>query len=325
MTIDANSDLSPLSMDTFELYTHNQATKTVNNFKTSAYQQHSISIPETNEENDGKKIDFIKLLPYELIYDIFHYYNVQFIDFVTCTHVNAIWRAILMNYIWPSLSVTTFFSTYPLNRLTPKEQDHIRFGLLGSGSNNNNNQSGQLDSVVFSIQAHTHERTQAVIDMGNCGLQVVDLYGSPFTAAKVFLSNANTLNELSISLSSCYSYIDLSVLFNVLATSATTSTLSKMRLTAAPFFNDNGRSYELRLEEKMKSGITSLPTSLIDIKINGFPLENRLDLIKFFLKRCKHLQSLVVHPVIPRISISIENELEHIKKISPPSLHTLIY
>ena len=68
-----------------------------------------------------------------------------------------------------------------------------------------------------------------------------------------------------------------------------------------------------------------LPFSLINVNINGFSIEDRIDLIIIFLAHATHLQTLIVHQAIPRISSSIENELDDIKNLPPPSLCTFIY
>ena len=120
-------------------------------------------------------IDFVQLLSRELLYDLFCYHNLKFIDFVTCIHVCHFWRLILMTKIWPSLSTTKFFfSTYSLNRLTSKEQQLVKSGLL-SGINGNNQFKQQ--GSKFSILANTYERTQAV---GYCyWIVYYDIYVTP--------------------------------------------------------------------------------------------------------------------------------------------------
>ena len=147
----------------------NHSSSSLSTKKDSNATTHEVTTIATSNKKRST-IDFVQLLPREVLYGLFCYYNLEFIDFVTCIHVCNLWHLILMVDIWPSLSTTKFFSTYPLSRLTSKEQQLVKTGLL---SIVNSNYQFKQQRSKFSILANTYERTQAVIDMGNCGLETV--------------------------------------------------------------------------------------------------------------------------------------------------------
>ena len=147
----------------------------------------------------------------------------------------------------------------------------------------------------------------------------------------MFEANARTLTELSVSLTACYSLMDLEILLKTISSQSSTSILSRISLTAAPDFDNDGDSIVVKKEAERRKNICQLslslsfPSSLIDVSINGFSIEDRIDLIRIFSGHAHYLQSLIVHPVIPRVSSGIENELDDIKNLFTHSLRTFIY
>ncbi|KAI9484446.1 hypothetical protein BDB00DRAFT_878820 [Zychaea mexicana] len=263
------------------------------------------------------RVDFVRRLPRELVYEIFCYIN--FLGFATCTHVSKAWRAILMNDVW-ARRFTSFCSAYPFNKLTPEEQRLIRHGL----SRERQQRRGQEDTTTMVvIRAQTYDRTRALVAMGNCGLHAVDLNGSLDDAETVVRANQKTLKELNVSILMS-SPSSLQSMYPIL-TAIASSKISKLCLTVPFNLSSSDRCPDgVENNSSTVEAQQQLMPLLVDIRINGYSsTELRLNVIRFFLTHCPYIKSLTAHPIIPRMP-DIEEELNSIEKLAPVSLQTLI-
>ncbi|KAI7850717.1 hypothetical protein BDC45DRAFT_517618 [Circinella umbellata] len=259
-------------------------------------------------DQGGYKIDFIgskdSALPQELIDMIFGL--IDFSSFVTCTRISSTWCNILTNQVWSS--VLPKFKADTLTHLTEDEADLLLSSLRGEGR----------FSLITSDEDGSKEQTRVrmLSNIGDCNLYSLDIGGG---FADLFygivLSNKNTLREITIS--SAVLTLTVSLILTALVHTQVT-TLS----FTGPY----------EVVDDLESPTIQVLNSLLHLQISDFHTQpycdrNRIPLfmvstIRFFLKKCPNLQTLVIHPLENKRSFS-RLVLREIEKLRHNNLVTL--
>ncbi|KAG2217034.1 hypothetical protein INT45_003990 [Circinella minor] len=252
-------------------------------------------------DQGGFKIDFIgsknSALPQELIDMIFEL--IDFSSFVTCTRISSTWCDILTNQVWSS--ILPKFKTDALTHLTEDEIGLLLASLRGE----------ERFSLITSDEDESREqaRLRMLAHIGDCNIYSLDI-GGGFNDLffRIILSNTYTLREITIS----SAVLTLSV-------SLILSTLVHSQVTALSFTGP----YEV--VDDLESPSIPVLNSLLHLQISDFHTQpycdrNRIPLfmistIRFFLKKCPNLQTLIIRPLENKRSFTrlVLREIERLR------------